>query len=293
MRVANRSRVHWFSVVNILFLTLTGIICLVPFIHIIALSLSDKAAVLGGLVKLWPVHFTWQPYSYVLERTAFWRSFGITLERVLIGATLNVLLVIFLAYPLSKPSNKLRFRSIYVWILFFTMLFNGGLIPNYILVKELHMLDTIWALVLPGAVSVFNIILLLNFYREVPHELEDAAYIDGAGHLRTLWQIYVPMSMPAIATITLFCVVGHWNAWFDGMIYMKGNHYPLQTYLQSIVIKFDFNTMSVSEAQRLAKLNDRSVKAAQMIVAAIPILLVYPYLQKYFVAGIRLGSVKG
>ncbi|WP_342716219.1 carbohydrate ABC transporter permease [Paenibacillus catalpae] len=140
---------------------------------------------------------------------------------------------------------------------------------------------------------MFNIILLLNFYREVPQELEDAAYMDGAGHLRTLWQIYVPMSLPAIATITLFCVVGHWNAWFDGMIYMKGNHYPLQTYLQSIVIKFDFNTMSMSEAQRLAKLNDRSVKAAQMIVAAIPILLVYPYLQKYFVAGIRLGSVKG
>ncbi|MCM3626127.1 carbohydrate ABC transporter permease [Paenibacillus glycanilyticus] len=293
MRVIKRSGNHWFGIVNYLFLMLTGIICLIPFIHIVSLSLSDKAAVLGGLVKLWPVHFTWEPYSYVLERTAFWRSFGITLERVLIGAGLNIVLVILLAYPLSKPSHKLRLRSVYVWIFFFTMLFNGGLIPNYILVKELHMLDTIWALVLPGAVSVFNIILLLNFYREVPSELEDAAYIDGAGHMRTLWQIYVPMSLPAIATITLFCIVGHWNAWFDGMIYMKGNHYPLQTYLQSIVIKFDFNTMSVSEAQRLAKLNDRSVKAAQMIVAAIPILLVYPYLQKYFVTGIRLGSVKG
>ncbi|GLX70949.1 carbohydrate ABC transporter permease [Paenibacillus glycanilyticus] len=293
MNVMKKARNHWFNVLNLLFLTLSALICLIPFIHIVSLSLSDKAAVLGGLVKLWPVHFTWEPYSYVLERTAFWRSFGVTLERVLIGATLNVVLVIFLAYPLSKPSHKLRFRFVYVWILFFTMLFNGGLIPNYILVKELHMLDTIWALVLPGAVTVFNVILLLNFYREVPHELEDAAYMDGAGHLRTLWQIYVPMSMPAIATIMLFCIVGHWNAWFDGMIYMKGNHYPLQTYLQSIVIKFDFNTMNASEAQRLAKLNDRSVKAAQMIVAAIPILLVYPYLQKYFVAGIRLGSVKG
>lgn len=293
MKTVKRSSNHWFSVVNSIILSLTCIICLIPFIHIVSLSFSDKAAVLGGLVKLWPVHFTWEPYSYVLERTAFWRSFGMTLERVFIGATINVLLVILLAYPLSKPNNKLRFRSVYVWIFFFTMLFNGGLIPNYILVKELHMLDTIWALVLPGAVSVFNIILMLNFFREVPHELEDAAFIDGAGHMRTLWQIYVPMSLPAIATITLFCIVGHWNAWFDGMIYMKGNHYPLQTYLQSIVIKFDFNTMSASEAQRLAKLNDRSVKAAQMIVAAIPILLVYPYLQKYFVAGIRLGSVKG
>ncbi|MBM7563678.1 ABC transporter permease subunit [Paenibacillus sacheonensis] len=293
MHVHSTTGTRIFNLFNLIVLTLTCAGCLIPFIHIVSLSFSDKAAVMGGLVKLWPVHFTLDPYRYVLERGAFWHAFGMTLERVAIGATLNVVLVIILAYPLSKAGDKLRMRTLYVWIFFFTMLFNGGLIPNYILVKELHLLDTVWALVLPGAVGVFNIVLLLNFFREVPAELEDAAFIDGAGHWRTLWQIYVPVSLPAIATVTLFSIVGHWNAWFDGMIYMKVSHYPLQTYLQSIVIKFDFNTMSPEEAKRLAKLNDRSIKSAQMIVAVIPVLLVYPYLQKYFVSGIRLGSVKG
>ncbi|MFC3799959.1 carbohydrate ABC transporter permease [Cohnella sp. GCM10012308] len=283
-----------FSVFNYVLLSLTAILCLLPLIHVIALSFSDNAAVSGGLVTLWPVRFTWEPYAYVLERSAFWRAFGVTLQRAALGTIVNVLLVILLAYPLSMSGEKLRARTLYVWIFFFTMLFNGGLIPTYILIKEIGIMDTLWALILPGAVTVFNLILMLNFFRQVPEELEDAAMIDGAGHWRTLWQIYVPISTPAIATITLFCVVGHWNAWFDGLIYMRdAAHYPLQSYLQTIVVKFDFQTMSATDAQRLAQLNDRSVKAAQMVVAAVPILLVYPFLQKYFVSGIKLGSVKG
>ncbi|WP_308635691.1 carbohydrate ABC transporter permease [Paenibacillus silvisoli] len=283
-----------FGVFNYAFLGLVAIICIIPFVHIIALSLSDNSAVAGGLVHLWPVRFTLEPYNYVLERQAFWRAFGITIQRATIGTLINVLLVILIAFPLSKKVESFKMRSVYVWIFFFTMLFNGGLIPNYILIKELGLMDTIWALVLPGAVTVFNIILMLNFFREVPEELDDAANIDGATHWRTLWQIYVPVSMPAIATITLFCLVGHWNSWFDGLIYMRSaENYPLQSYLQTIVVEFNFQTMTATEAERLAKLNDRSVKGAQMIVAAIPILLVYPFLQKYFVSGIRLGSVKG
>jgi putative aldouronate transport system permease protein len=283
-----------FSVFNYMFLSLVCVLCLVPFIHIVALSLSDNAAVAGGLVKLWPVRFTAEPYLYVLDRDAFWHAFMITLKRAAIGTSLNLLLVILLAYPLSKDREKLRTRSLYVWFFFFTMLFSGGLIPSYILIKELGIMDTLWALILPGAVSVFNLILMLNFFRQVPEELEDAANIDGAGHWRTLWQIYVPVSTPAIATITLFCLVGHWNAWFDGLIYMRNAvNYPLQSYLQTVVVEFNFQTMSASEAERLAKLNNRSVKSAQMIVAAIPILLVYPFLQRYFVSGIKLGSVKG
>lgn len=283
-----------FSVFNYVLLGLTAVLCLLPLVHVIALSFSDNAAVSGGLVTLWPVRFTWEPYVYVLERSAFWKAFGVTLQRAALGTAVNVLLVILLAYPLSMTGDKLRARTLYVWIFFFTMLFNGGLIPTYILIKEIGIMDTLWALILPGAVTVFNLILMLNFFRQVPEELEDAAMIDGAGHWRTLWQIYVPISTPAIATITLFCVVGHWNAWFDGLIYMRdAAHYPLQSYLQTIVVKFDFQTMSATDAQRLAQLNDRSVKAAQMVVAAVPILLVYPFLQKYFVSGIKLGSVKG
>lgn len=282
-----------FKVFNYFLLTVTGLICLVPFVHVVALSLSDNAAVMAGAVKLWPVNLTLQPYDYVLNRDAFWDSFLITLQRVAIGGALNVFLVVLLAYPLSKSYDKFRFRTMYAWIFLFTMLFNGGLIPNYILIKQLNLMDMIWALILPGAVAVFNIVLMLNFFRQVPEELEDAAFIDGAGHWRTLWQIYVPVSLPAIATITLFSIVSHWNAWFDGLIYMRSENYPLQSYLQTIVIKFDFTTMSASEAEKIANLNNRAVKSAQMVIGAIPILMVYPFLQKYFVSGIKLGSVKG
>ena len=174
------------------------------------------------------------------------------------------------------------------------MLFNGGLVPNYLLVKELGLLNSIWALVLPGAVPVFSIILMLNFYREIPEEMEDAAFVDGASHWRILFQVYVPLSLPAVATISLFAIVAHWNSWFDGLIYMKGDRYPLQTYLQTIVAAFqNASILNNTELMRLANLNDRSVKAAQLIIGALPILLVYPYLQKYFVSGIKLGGVKG
>jgi putative aldouronate transport system permease protein len=283
-----------FKVFNYIILSVAALLCIVPFIHVVALSFSDNAAVSGGLVTLWPVRFTMEPYIYVLEREAFWKAFGVTMLRTSLGTLINVVLVILLAYPLAMSNEKLRARTVYVWFFFFTMLFNGGLIPGYVLIKELGLMDTIWALILPGAVTVFNIILMLNFFRQVPEELEDAANIDGAGHWRTLWQIYVPVSVPAVATITLFCLVGHWNAWFDGLIFMRNaENYPLQSYLRTIVVEFDFQTMSATDAIRLAQLNDRSVKAAQMIVAAIPILLVYPFLQRYFVSGIKLGSVKG
>jgi putative aldouronate transport system permease protein len=182
-----------------------------------------------------------------------------------------------------------------VWIFFLTMLFSGGLIPNYMLVKQLGLQDTLWALVLPGSVPVFNVILLLNFFRGIPKELEDAAQIDGAGHWTILWRIFVPISLPVLATITLFSVVGHWNSWFDGLIYMnKLENYPLMSYMQSMIIQGNpMRSMSKEERTYFLSISDRTVKAAQIFIAAIPILLVYPFLQRYFVKGIVLGSVKG
>jgi len=174
------------------------------------------------------------------------------------------------------------------------MLFSGGLIPTYLLINNLKLMDTIWSLVLPGGLPIFNMILMLNFFRQIPEEIEDAAYIDGAGHWRILWLIFVPVSTPAIATITLLCLVNHWNSWFDGLIYMnKIENYPLQSYLQTIIMRFDFSKLTPTELKSLAKLNQRSIKAAQIWIACIPILMVYPFLQKYFVKGIVLGSVKG
>ncbi len=291
-RVTSGERI--FNIINVILLTVVALTCIVPFVHIIAVSFSDAAAVKGGMVKFWPVNFTSEPYAYVLEKAAFWRSFGVTLLRVAVGATINIFLTILIAYPLSKSVHKLRTRTLYVWFFFFTLLFNGGLIPNYLLVKELGFLNSIWALTLPGAVPVFSIILMLNFFREIPEEMEDAAFVDGAGHWRILFRVYVPLSLPAVATISLFAIVYHWNSWFDGMIYMKGDNYPLQTYLYSVVAAFQNSSiLSTTELIRLADLNDRSVKAAQLIIGAVPVLLVYPYLQKYFVTGIKLGGVKG
>ncbi|MEK3883523.1 carbohydrate ABC transporter permease [Paenibacillus sp. PL2-23] len=282
-----------FNVINYGILSAAALMCLVPFIHLLAISFSNTAAIQGGLVGFLPVNFTLEPYKYVIGKDAFWASFLMTVMRVLIGLVINLILVVLTAYPLSKSNERFRKRTKYVWIFFFTMLFSGGLIPNYLLVKELHLMNTIWALVLPSAVMVFNIVLMLNFFREVPEEMEDAAYIDGAGHWRILFQIYIPVSLPAVATIAMFSIVFHWNNWFDGLIYMKVDNYPLQTYLQSIIINFNSMTMSTTDAMMMAKLNDRSIKASQLIVGAIPILMVYPFLQKYFVAGIKVGGVKG
>jgi putative aldouronate transport system permease protein len=174
------------------------------------------------------------------------------------------------------------------------MLFNGGLIPWYMTIKTLGLIDTFWALVLPGAIPVFSVILLLNFFRGIPKEIEEAALIDGCTHWRILWRIFLPLSAPAIATITLFALVGHWNSWFDGLILMnKTEHYPLQSYLQTLVISFDLKIMNVKEAELLSQINNRTLKASQIFLAALPIMLTYPFLQKYFMKGIVMGSVKG
>ncbi|MNR21163.1 Inner membrane ABC transporter permease protein YcjP [compost metagenome] len=154
-------------------------------------------------------------------------------------------------------------------------------------------MDTIWALVLPTAVPVFNVILLLNFFRSLPKELEEAAFIDGAGHWTTAWRIYVPLSLPALATTTLFATVSHWNSWFDGLIFMNSaEHYPLQSYLQTIVVQQDITKMAATDLSQLLNINEQTAKAAQIFLGALPILLVYPFLQRFFIKGIVMGSVK-
>ena len=284
----------FFNAVNIVVLSVAALACILPFWYVVCLSMSSNGAVIAGRVGLVPIDFNLEAYQYVLERPPFWRSFGVTIQRALLGLPINLALVIMSAYPLSKDKGGFRARGIYVWYFFFTMLFNGGMIPNYLLVNRLGLLDSIWALVLPGCINVFNMLLVLSFFRHIPSELEDAAFMDGAGHWRILWQIYVPISVPVIATITLFTLVQHWNSWFDGMIYMRNaTKYPLQTYLRNIIMNFDFSKLTPEEQARLALMNVRSVKSSQMVIGAIPILMVYPILQKYFISGITLGSVKG
>ncbi|GGE02143.1 carbohydrate ABC transporter permease [Paenibacillus nasutitermitis] len=294
IRIKNSMLTRVFNISNIVILIILASICILPFVHVVAVSFSNKLNVSAGFVTLWPKGFTIESYKYLLAKTAFWQAFKISAIRLVLGTAINLILIMLTAYPLSKESSRLKMRTFYAWFFFVTMLISGGLIPNFILINELGLRDSIWALVLPGALPIFSLVLMLNFFRQVPKELEEAAFIDGAGHLRTLAQVYIPISVPAIATISLFCMVAHWNAWFDGMIYMNSaDKLPLQTYLRSVIIEMNVSEMGGDDWELLKTLSDRSLRSAQIIIAMIPILSVYPFLQKYFVKGIVVGSVKG
>ncbi|WP_409345882.1 carbohydrate ABC transporter permease [Paenibacillus sp. MBLB4367] len=279
---------------NYIFMAFLAFMCLFPIIHVLAVSFSSSSAAAAGRVGLLPVEFTIKAYEFVVRKVEFTRSFGISLQRLVLGTVINMVMCVVIAYPLSKEARDFKMRTIYVWYFFLTVLFGGGLIPTYMTVKHTGLMDTVWALVLPGAVPVFNVILLLNFFRGLPRELEEAAFIDGAGHLRTLWSLFIPLSKPVLATVLLFTMVGHWNAWFDGLIYMNDpTNYPLQSYLQTVVIQQDFSGMSDSDVEMMKQLSSKTVKSAQIFLGALPILAVYPFLQRFFVKGIVLGSVKG
>lgn len=270
-----------------------ALLCLIPLIHIVAVSFSDRAAAVGGFVTLWPIRFTIGSYQKVLEAGAFWSGLRVSVLRTVLGTALMMLVTTLTAYALSRSSRELRGRGVFMWMLIFAMLFSGGIIPLFLVLRSLGMLNTIWALVIPTALPIFNIILLTNFFRDIPQELDDAAVVDGASHWQRLWRIYVPLSVPALATLTLFAAVYHWNSWFDGLIYMtRTENYPLQTFLRTVVVQQDTSQV-IRDAANFEQFSDRSVRAAQIVVTTLPILLVYPFLQRYFIAGIRLGAVKG
>jgi len=286
-----------FNFINVTVLGLVALICVLPFVHILAVSLSNNTDAVAGRVAFWPVGFTTYAYEYLINQGKFFTSAWISLKRVLIGTALNMLLIIMTAYPMSKEANVFKARKWYIGFFFITMFFNGGLIPTYMVINRLNLLDSIWALILPGAFSVWNMILLMNFFRGIPKELEEAAFLDGAGHLTTLSKIYLPMSLPSLATLLLFTIIGHWNAWFDGILYMNSpSKYPLASYLSTLVIsnsnKVSAN-MTMEQIEQLSKVSDKTVSSAQIFLAMLPILIVYPLLQRYFLKGIVVGSVKG
>nr|ABI49939.1 sugar abc transport system permease component [Geobacillus stearothermophilus] len=282
-----------FTVFNYTLLTIIAVLCLLPLIHILAVSFSGSAA-RPLMVGLWPVDFT---LDAVMRKTignenflrSLWNSFCVLYwEQSFPWESCYAL-------PIRCPKATTPFAAgkLYMWIFVFTMLFHGGLVPTYMVVTKLGLTDTIWALILPPAVSAFNLILLVNFFRtSVPKSLEEAALMDGANHFTIFWKIYLPISVPAIATISLFTMVFHWNSWFDGLIYMSDvKHYPLSSFLQTIIVQQDFTKMSV-DAETLKNLSERTVKAAQIFIAALPMLIVYPFVQKFFVKGIVLGAEK-
>ena len=216
---------------------------------------------------------------------------------MVLGSTLNMVMCIITAYPLSKSNDKIHFRTVYTWYFAITMFIGGGLIPTYFVISKIGIIDSMLALILPGALSFWNCTMMLNFFRGVPGELEDAASIDGCGHIRMLIKIYLPLSKACLATVLLFTIVGHWNSWFDGLIYMNSpKNYPLQTYLMNVVNSVaTVNKEVLTEAEReiLANVDEKTIRMAQIFLGALPIMCVYPFLQKYFVKGLVVGSVKG
>jgi putative aldouronate transport system permease protein len=282
------------NLLNLAILAALALLCIFPIVHILALSLSSASAAASGRVSILPVEFTTQSYQFVLQNSAFGKSFIISIMRVLVGTPINMILTILVAYPLSRSSEKFRARSFFVWFFLITILFSGGLIPWYMVIKQTGLIDSFWALILPGAVPVFNVILMMNSFRNIPKELEEAATMDGAGHWTTLFRIFLPLSLPVLATLTLFVAVAHWNSWLDGLILMNSpDKYPLQSYLQTIVVNVDPRMLTERDLDLLKVISNRTTRAAQIFIAMIPILLVYPFLQRYFTSGIKLGSVKG
>ncbi|CQR54997.1 carbohydrate ABC transporter permease [Paenibacillus riograndensis] len=296
METANLSR-RIFQIFNIIVLTFMAFLCLLPILNLVAVSFSSRSVVEANQVGLWPKGLNLSSYEYIFSNSQFFKSLWITVQRTVFGLIVELSLTILVAYPLSKTNRVFRLRSMYVWFFMVTMVFNGGLIPTYLVVNELHLVNSIWALILPEAIIMFNVLLLLNFFRAIPNELEEAALMDGAGWFVTLTRVYLPLSLPSLATITLFILVRHWNSWFDGLIYMNlPDQYPLMTYLQTMVLNLDLSQLSstaLANNPSMLEITGRSLRSAMILACTLPILLAYPFLQRFFVKGMLLGSVKG
>jgi len=286
-------RVEAFDVFNYLFLGIMALLCILPFIHVLSVSLSSSHAASGGMVGLYPVEFTFESYNFAFHKKRFLLSMFNSTNRVAVGVTVNMLLTILTAYPLSKAKNELKGRTGISWFFVVTMLISGGLIPTYLIVTMTGIRNSVWALVLPGAVPIFNVVILLNFFRQIPKELEESALMDGAGHWRILARIYLPLSLPAIATLIVFQAIGHWNDWFSGSIYLDNiTKYPLATYLHNVLVTPRFDNMELNEIRRIMQISDRTLGAAQIMIGTIPILIIYPFMQRFFVKGMIVGSLK-
>lgn len=281
-----------FYVFNVIFLIVISIACILPLVHIFAVSFSDKPAADANLVGLLPIGFTFESYQQTFENSNFLSALRISVLRALIGTVLGMVVTSLAAFSLSRTGKEFKARNVYVWFFLVIMIFDAGLVPHYIVMEKLNLINSFWIFVLPTMLNVWNIILMMNFFRSLPKDLDEAAIMDGASSFQILTRVYLPVSLPSIATLSLFTMVGHWNSWFDGMLYMtSAERWPLATLLQTIVVVQDFSKTGINP-EDLATLSNRSVKAAQIFIAMVPILLVYPFLQRFFVKGIVLGAVK-
>jgi len=285
-----------FKIFNYIFMTAICLTCVLPFVHLLAVSFSSSSAVAAGKVNFWPVEFTAYSYKFALEGGKFLTALWVSVKRVILGVSLNMLFMVITAYPMSKTKEQLAGRNIYMIFFVATMLISGGMIPTYLVISRLGLLNSIWSLTLPYALPVYNMVILMNFIRNLPAGVEEAAMIDGASPIQILVRILLPLLKPALATVCLFCVVFHWNSWFDGMLYInETTKLPLQSYLQTLVKNFEqiMQTAGTNYVELLSRMNARTGRAAQLFIGAIPLMLIYPFLQKYFAKGLVIGSEKG
>lgn len=281
-----------FDTVNFIILLGCALVCLAPFLHILAISLSSNGPITSGKVSLLPVGLNWEAYFKVFSDSSMIRSLGFTIFLTCLFTIFCMIMTIAVGYPLSK--RNLKGRKTLMFIIVVTMFFSGGIIPEYILIRNLHMLDSIWALILPGLINPFYLIILISFFNNIPESLEESAEIDGSSHFRTLLSIIIPLSLPVITTLSLFYAVGRWNGFSDTLMYITSPElYPLQMKLYQLIQNNMVSDLMQMEGTQLATVMPESLKAASVMFATVPILLVYPWLQRYFVSGVMLGAVKG
>ncbi|GGG11149.1 carbohydrate ABC transporter permease [Paenibacillus abyssi] len=290
MKPYGNDKVIDMTIMSLIFIA--GIFCLVPLLHIFALSLSANGPILSGKVTIFPVDIDFTAYKTVFGNPAMIHSLFFTIGLVALFTVISMFMTVIAAYPLTKP--RLKGRNFFLLFIVLTMFFSGGMIPDYLLVKNLMLLDTIWALILPGMINAFYLIIIKTFFSSIPVELEESARMDGAGHFKILTHVVLPLSLPVLATLSLFYAVGRWNGFMDALLYITNAElYPLQLKLYEMVINSQVNDMAIAEGMNAAAPIPESLKAASIMFATIPILLVYPWLQRYFISGMMIGAVKG
>ncbi|MFD0682264.1 MULTISPECIES: carbohydrate ABC transporter permease [unclassified Paenibacillus] len=279
-----------FDGINYILLTVIALVTVLPFIYILAVSFTDPSEVAKGGIILFPKKFSLAAYEYIFSTNTLLRSLMISIYITTVGTLINLLFTSLLAYPISR--STMRGRNVILMGVLFTMLFSGGMIPTYFVVKAMGLTNSLWSLMIPNAISAFNLIVLKNFFQQIPDGLEDSAKIDGCNDVGILFRIVLPLSMPAMATFALFYAVSHWNTFFNAIIYINDNQmWPVQVLLREIVILAQSRIGDTGFEE--AMIQPLTIRMAVIVFATVPILLIYPFLQKHFAKGVMLGSVKG
>ncbi|BCW09796.1 sugar ABC transporter permease [Arthrobacter sp. NtRootC7] len=288
MRVSRGMRI--FRAFNLVFLLLVVFLTMYPFLNIIAQSFSSEGFINAGQVNLFPMGFNTETYKLILADSTFWTNYGNTVLYTVVATAVSMVLTTAFAYAIAK--KDLKGRSVFIGLAVFTMFFNGGLIPNYVLISSLGMRDTIWAVVLPNAISVFNLLIMKSFFENMPRELEEAASIDGLTQYGILFRVVLPLSKAIVATMVLFYAVANWNSWFQAFLYLDNpDLFPVTIYLRNMIAGVTTAGSAGGTAENVGQIA-ANIQSVTIVLTVIPILCVYPFVQKYFFSGVMLGSVK-